>query len=126
MRISAMILILPILLTPFGAVGQEALDPVAMVWRGVQLGAERVFEGNLSVNFETSTFRADNASEADTVWLSGWQDRPGDNGGTMRRYHIRFVGRQTMEPGKFGSRGAYKQTVLITRLISTRLLIGPS
>jgi hypothetical protein len=124
MRIPAMILTLAVLLAPLRAVGQEALDPVPMTWHGVQLGGEQVFEGDLTVNFETSTFRPDGAPAGDIVWLSGWEDRPGDNGGIIRRYHLRFIGRQTVEPGKFGSLGAYKQTILITRVISTRLLIG--
>ncbi len=124
MRNPAMILTLAALFAPLLAMGQKALDPVAMSWHSVQLGAEQIFEGDLTVNFETSTFRPDGAPAADTVWLSGWADRRGDNGGITRRYHLRFVGRQTVEPGKFGSLGGYKQTVLITRLISTRLLIG--
>jgi hypothetical protein len=111
-------------LAPRPALAQETLDPAPATWRGVQLGGEQVFEGTYTVNFETSAFRPDGAPTADALWLSGWQDRPGDDGGFVRRYHLRFVGRQTVQPGKYGSLGAYKNSVLITRLVSARLLIG--
>jgi hypothetical protein len=114
------------LATPGLVMAQDALDPKPMTWHGVQLGAEQVFEGDYTVNFETSTFRLDGAPAADTVWLSGWEDRPGDNGGITRRYHLRFLGRQTVEPGRYGSLGVYRHTVLITHLISARVLIGAS
>jgi hypothetical protein len=103
--------------------GQEALDAKPMTWRGVQLGPEQVFEGDYTNDYETSVFRPDGAAAGDAMWLSGWQDRPGDGGGITRRYHLRFVGRQTVEPGKFGGLGAYGQEVLISRLISSRVLI---
>jgi len=105
------------------ASGQDALDTKPLTWRGVQLGPEQVFEGDYTNDYETSVFRPDGAAAADAMWLSGWQDRPGDGGGITRRYHLRFVGRQTVEPGKFGGLGAYGQEVLISRLISSRVLI---
>jgi hypothetical protein len=107
------------------ALAEDALDPTPTTWRGLQLGGEQVFEGDFTTNFETSVFIADGAAKADTLWLAGWEDRPGDNGGLTRRYHIRFVGRRTVEPGRYGGLGAYRHEVLITRLISTRVLIGP-
>jgi hypothetical protein len=103
---------------------EEALDPRPMTWRGVQLSGEQVFEGDFTINFETSVFRPDGAPKADALWLAGWEDRPGDTGDLPRRYHLRFVGRRTVEPGRYGSLGAYPHTVLITRLISARVLIG--
>jgi hypothetical protein len=124
MRFAAIITLTAALIAPGLAAGQETLNPAPMTWHGVQLGGEQVFEGDYTINFETSTFRPDGAPATDTVWLSGWEDRPGDNGGITRRYHLRFVGRQTVEPGKYGSLGAYRHTVLITRLLSARLLIG--
>ena len=99
------------------AFAEEALDPTPMTWRGVQLGAEQVFEGDFTVNFETSVFRPDGAAAGDAMWLAGWADRPGDNADLPRRYHVRFVGRRTVEPGRYGGLGAYRHTVLITRLI---------
>lgn len=105
------------------ASGQDALDTKPMTFRGVQLGPEQVFEGDYTNDYETSVFRPDGAAAADAMWLAGWQDRPGDGGGITRRYHLRFVGRQTVEPGKFGGLGAYRQEVLISRVISSRVLI---
>lgn len=93
-----------------------------MVWRGARMGPEQVYEGDFATDYQTSVLK----TADETVWLSGWQDRPGDNGGIMRRYHIRFVGRHTLEPGKYGSLGAYPHTILLTRLISARVLIGPA
>jgi hypothetical protein len=110
-------------LAPTPAWGQETLDAKPMTWRGVQLGSEQLFEGDYTIDYQTSSFRPDGAAAADALWLSGWEDRPGDGGGITRRYHLRFVGRQSVEPGRFGSLGAYRHTVLITRLISLRLLI---
>jgi hypothetical protein len=106
------------------ALAEDALDPAPITWRGVQLGGEQLFEGDFTINFETSVFRPDGAPKADAMWLAGWEPRPGDNGDLPRRYHIRFVGRRTAEPGRYGGLGAYKHTVLITRLISARVLIS--
>ncbi len=106
------------------AFAEDALDPRPMTWRGVQLGGEQLYEGDFAINFETSVFRPDGAAKADAMWLAGWEERPGDNGDLPRRYHIRFVGRRTVEPGRYGSLGGYPHTVLITRLISARVLIG--
>jgi hypothetical protein len=106
------------------AFAEDALDPRPMTWRGVQLGGEQLFEGDFTINFETSVFRPDGSPRPDAMWLAGWEDRPGDNGDLARRYHIRFVGRRTVEPGRYGSLGGYPHTVLITRLISARVLIG--
>jgi hypothetical protein len=106
------------------AFAEEALDPRPMTWRGVQLGGEQLFEGDYAINFETSVFQPDGAPKAEAMWLAGWEDRPGDTGDLPRRYHILFVGRRTVEPGRYGGLGAYKHTVLITRLISARVLIG--
>jgi hypothetical protein len=106
------------------ALAEDALDPRPTTWRGVQMGGEQLFEGDFAINFETSVFRPDGAPKPEAMWLAGWEDRPGDNGDLPRRYHVRFVGRRTVEPGKYGSLGAYQHTVLITRLISARVLIG--
>jgi hypothetical protein len=103
-----------------------SLDAKPMTWHGAQMSPEQVFEGEFTTSFDTSTFRADAAAPADTVWLAGWEDRPGDAAALPRRYHLRFVGRQTVEPSKYGSLGAYKYEVLITHLISARVLIGAS
>src|SRR5206468_11723293 len=103
------------------AAAQEAAAPVApdapldtrpTVWRGVQMGGEQVFEGDYTIDFETSLFRPDGAGQP--VWLAGWEDRPGDGGGFTRRYHLRFVGRQTEQAGKYGALGAYPREVLIS------------
>jgi hypothetical protein len=107
------------------AFAEDALDPRPMTWRGVPLGGEQVYEGDFTINFETSIFRADGAPKSEAVWLAGWEERTGDNGDLPRRYHLRFIGRRTVEPGRYGGLGAYKHTVLITRLISARLLIQP-
>lgn len=106
------------------ALAQDALDPRPMAWRGQQLGPEQIFEGDYANDFATSAFHADGAPAAEEMWLSGWADRPGDGGGIVRRYHIRFAGRQTVEAGKYGALGAYPHAVLITKLLSARLLIG--
>lgn len=106
------------------AMAEDALDPTPITWRGLQMGAEQVFEGDFTINYETSVFVPDGAPKADAVWLAGWQERPGDNGGLTRRYHIRFVGRRTAEPGRYGGLGAYRNEVLITRLLAARVLIG--
>ncbi|THD51287.1 hypothetical protein [Phenylobacterium sp.] len=113
-----------ILLASGLALAEDALDPTPMTWRGLQMGPEQIFEGDYSNDFDTSVFHADSTPTRETMWLSGWQDRPGDGGGIMRRYHIRFVGRRTAEAGKYGALGAYPHTVLISRLISARVLIG--
>jgi hypothetical protein len=112
------------LLGSAAARGQDALDPGPIVWHGAQMGPEQVFEGDYANDFDISAFHADGAPPTEKMWVAGWQDRPGDGGGIMRRYHLRFVGRRTLEPGKYGALGAYPHTVLITRLISARLLIG--
>ena len=112
------------LLGPAVASGQDALDPKPTVWRGQQMGPEQVFEGDFTNNYDTSAFRADGAPASEAMWLSGWDDRPGDGGGITRRYHLRFVGRRTVEPGKYGALGAYTHAVLITHLLAARLLIG--
>jgi hypothetical protein len=106
------------------ALAQDALDPRPVTWRGLQMGSEQIFEGDYANDFDTSAFHADGAPAAEKMWLSGWADRPGDGGGIVRRYHIRFAGRRTVEPGKYGALGAYSHTVLITHLLSARLLIG--
>jgi hypothetical protein len=77
------------------------LDAHPMTWRGAQLGAEQVYEGDFTTDYQTSVLH----TGPETVWLSGWQDRPGDNGGITRRYHLRFVGRHTLQPGRYGGLG---------------------
>ncbi len=99
---------------------ERPLDPNPIAWRGAQLGPEQVYEGDFTTDYQTSVLRLG----GETVWLSGWPDRPGDNGGIERRYHIRFIGRHTLEPGRYGGLGAYPHTILLTRLISARVLIG--
>ncbi|HEX5264924.1 MAG TPA: hypothetical protein VFW13_15445 [Phenylobacterium sp.] len=123
MRLLAIAVLAVSLSMPGLVLGQEALDPAPMAWRGVQLGPEQIFEGDFSINYETSAFTPDGAPKSEAMWLAGWQEHPGDNGDLQRRYHVRFVGRRTVEPGRYGSLGAYKHTVLITKLISARLLI---
>lgn len=123
MRVLAATLFAALLLAADPAAGQEALSSAAMAWHGVQMGPEQVFEGDYAIDYQTSVFRPTGAAAGDPMWLAGWEDRPGDNGGLVRRYHLRFIGRQTAEPGRYGGLGAYKHTVLITRLISARLLI---
>jgi len=105
------------------AFAQEALDARPLAWRGVQFGAEQVFEGDYTVDYDTSAFVPAAAAPQQALWLAGWEDRPGDDGGITRRYHLRFVGRETVEPGRYGALGAYRNEVLISRLISSRLLI---
>jgi hypothetical protein len=125
MRLIALAAFAALLIVPGLAASQDqALDARPMTWRGLQMGPEQVFEGDFINTYDTSAFHADGAAPADKMWLTGWQDRPGDGGGITRRYHIRFVGRQTVEPGKYGALGAYPNTVLLTHLISARLLIG--
>ena len=124
MRFLAVLTLIAAFAGPAFAQAPETLNLAPMTWRGAAMGPEQVFEGDYSIDYQTSVFRPEGAQAADALWLSGWQDRPGDNGALGRRYHLRFVGRQTAEPGKYGSLGAYKYTVLITRLISARLLIA--
>ena len=104
------------------AAAQTALDPAPTTWRGVAMGPEQIFEGDYAIDEQTSAFKADGAAEAD--WLVGWEDRPGDNGGITRHYHIRFIGRRSAQAGKYGSLGKYGHEVLITHLLSARVLIG--
>ena len=124
MRFPVILALAAALAFPGLASGQDALDPKPITWHGAQFGGEQVFEGDYTVDFEASSFRPDGAPPADAMWLAGWEDRPGDGGGIIRRYHLRFVGRQTVEPGKYGSLGAYRHIVLITHLVSARVLIG--
>jgi len=122
MRIATILVLLAASLAPLSASAQPALNPNPLIWHGVQLGGEEVYEGEFTVDYATSTFLADGASAQDAVWLSGWEDRPGDGGGITRRYHIRLIGRKSVEPGKFGSLGAYANTILLIKLLSARLL----
>jgi hypothetical protein len=125
MRLLALAAVAAMLVAPGLSAGQDQpLDPKPITWRGLQMGPEQVFEGDFTNNYDTSAFRAAGASAGETMWLFGWEDRPGDGGGITRRYHIRFVGRRTVEPGKYGALGAYPHTVLLTRLLAARLLIG--
>ena len=121
-RVTALAVTLAFL--PLAAVAQETLDPLPVVVRGAAYGGEQVMEGDLAVNIQTSPFPADGAPKGADDWLEGWRDRPGDDGGIIRRYHVRFVGRRTAAPGTYGPGGAYQNKVLIDRLISARLLIG--
>jgi hypothetical protein len=123
MRFIAIAALAVALALPGLAAGQDALDARPMTWRGVELGPEQLFEGDYTIDYQTSAFRPTGAAEADALWLSGWEERPGDGGGITRRYHLRFVGRQSAAPGKFGGLGAYRHEVLISRLVSSRLLI---
>ena len=123
MRFPAVAALAAALIAPSLAWSLE-LDTRPITWRGVQLAGEQTYEGDFTTNFETSTFRPDGAAAAEAMWLAGWEDRPGDDAALPRRYHIRFVGRRTVEPGRYGSLGAYKHTVLIVRLMSARVLIG--
>jgi len=122
MRFLAIAALAAALLAPAMAGAQDALDAAPMTWHGLQLGPEQVFEGTFTNDSQTSTFRPDGAA-ADVLWLSGWEDRPGDGGSIVRRYHLRFVGRETVAPGKYGPMGGYRNEVLLTHLISARLLI---
>lgn len=123
MRFAAIAVAVAVLAAPGLALGQEGLDPGPTTWHGLQLGPERIFEGDYTNDFETSAFRPDGAPAAETLWLSGWEDRPGDGGSIVRRYHLRFVGRQTIQPGQYGPLGRYRNEVLLIRLVSSRLLI---
>lgn len=123
MRLPAVVVLALAFIAPSLAASQEALSAAPMSWHGAQMGPEQLFEGDYSVDYQTSLFRPDGGT-AEALWLAGWEDRPGDNGALGRRYRLRFVGRRTVEPGKYGGLGAYKHTVLITRLLSARLLIG--
>jgi hypothetical protein len=118
------VLLLAVVVATFSAsaLAQPTLDPNPTTWRGMAFGPEQIFEGDYTVDQQTSRFRASGGGEPD--WLAGWDDRPGDNGGLVRRYHIRFIGRRTVQPGRYGSLGRYAGEVLITHLLSARLLIG--
>ncbi|THD62791.1 hypothetical protein [Phenylobacterium sp.] len=125
MTVLAAALIAPSLLTPSGARAQDTpLDPNPATWHGAAFGPEQVFEGDYANDFQTSRFHAEGAPAGQDDWLAGWQDRPGDGGGILRRYHLKFVGRRTAAPGQYGGLGKYPNEVLITRLVSARLLIG--
>lgn len=117
-------LALGLTLAALPAAAQTTLDPNPSTWRGLAMGPEQIFEGDYTVDEQTSVFLADGERQRD--WLAGWQDRPGDNGGIERRYHIRFIGRRTVQPGQYGSLGKFAHEVLITRLLSVRVLIGRS
>lgn len=127
MRASALILA-GALLTLAGVAGaqEETLDPIPLVVRGVVFGPQQIFEGDYANDAQTSRFNPKGAPPAEADWLVGWEDRPGDGGGILRRYHIRFVGRRTVSPGPYGGPGRYANEVMIDRLISARVLIGPA
>lgn len=109
-----------------GTAAQEPppLDPQPATWHGVAFGPEQAFEGDFTVDVQTSAFHADGAPKGQDDWLVGWPDRPGDDGGIVRRYHIKFVGRRTTTAGAYGPGGTRPGEVLIDRLVSARLLIG--
>jgi hypothetical protein len=123
MRFLAIAFAALLLAAPALAQDDGPLDPNPTTWRGARMGPEQVYEGDFTVNYETSVFHVDGTPPGETVWLSGWQDRPGDGGGITRRYHIRFVGRHTLQPGKYGGLGAFPHTILVSRLISPPRLI---
>jgi len=123
MRLAILATLALALIAPVAA-AQTTLDPNPTTWRGVTMGPEQIFEGDYAVDEQTSVFKADGAAEAD--WLTGWQDHPGDNGGITRHYHIRFIGRRSVQAGKYGSLGKYTHEVLITHLLSVRVLIRQS
>ncbi len=113
-----------ILLAGAATAQDEGLDPVPIVIHGVVFGPQQTFEGGYTNDHQTSRFHPIGVPPDQTDWLVGWQDRPGDGGGLLRRYHIRFVGRRTVSPGQYGSLGKYANEVMIDRLISARVLIG--
>ena len=125
MRFLAMTALAAALIGPGLACAQDApLDSNPTTWHGVAFGPEQAFEGDFTSDYQTSRFHADGAPAGQDDWLAGWRDRAGDGGGIVRRYHLTFVGRRTAAPGQYGSLGKYPNEVLITRLVSARLLIG--
>jgi hypothetical protein len=123
-RAAAAVSLAAALLGPSAAIGQETLDPIPILIHGVAFGAEQTLEGDYTVDIQTSAFHPAGAPKGQDAWLEGWTSRRGDDGGIVRRYHIRFVGRHTVAPGRYGPGGAYADEVVIDKLISARLLIG--
>jgi len=91
---------------------------------GVRYGPEKVYEGDYITNFEASVFQPMGRPK-DMMWLLGWTDRPGDTVGTSRTYHIRFIGRRTAKPGKYGNMGAFPHQVIIAELINAEVKPAP-
>lgn len=125
MKLLAPLAALAILLTAVTpAHGLPLFDRKPAEIDGVRYGPEGVFEGDYITNFEASVFQP-MGRRKEMMWLVGWQERPGDTAGTSRTYHIRFIGRRTAKPGRYGNMGAFPQQVLIAELINAEVKPGP-
>jgi hypothetical protein len=91
---------------------------------GVRYGPEKVYEGDYITNFEASVFQP-MGRQGEMMWLLGWIDRPGDTAGTSRTYHIRFIGRRTLKPGRYGNMGAFPHQVIVAELINAEVKPQP-
>jgi hypothetical protein len=92
---------------------------------GVRYGPEKVFEGDYISNPESSVFRPMGRPK-DMMWLVGWAEPAGDTtAGPSRTYHIRFIGRRTTKPGKYGNLRAFSHQVVIAELINAEIEPAP-
>lgn len=101
-------------------------DPKPATIDGVRYAREQVFEGDYLLGFEASIFRP--IGRRDEMWLSGWTDTEVAKPGALpmaRLYHIRFIGRRTARPGRYGHLGAYRDAVIITEMIDARPKAAP-
>ena len=91
---------------------------------GVRYGPEKVYEGDYITSFESSVFRPMGRPN-EAIWLLGWQARPSDTTGGSHAYHIRFIGRRTTKPGKYGNLRAFSHQVVIAELINAEIEPAP-
>jgi hypothetical protein len=84
---------------------------------GVRYGPERIYEGDYITNSEAGVFQPMGRPN-EAMWLVGWPNRPRDTAGTSGAYHIRFIGRRTAKPGKYGALGAFPHQVFVAELIN--------
>ena len=94
------------------APSKALLDPKPAVVDGVRYDRERIYEGAYTHAFERSDFDPI-GPRGEAMWLLGWTGGSGV-------YHIRFIGRRTASPGRYGHLGAYRHMLLITDMIDSR------
>ncbi len=99
-----------------GAANDRNLPPVS----NATYYPESTFEGAYRVSAGTSVFQAD-LQLSNAAWLVGWPPHHGDSERRIRTYRVVFRGRLSHE-GRFGPKGAFRQQMLMLRLISADLV----